>query len=377
MTKPQGNGLAGVGARREDLRGLTVPGGGIDDGTAVRGETREVDPAAPEGELLEGGGGADSRWRGRPRGPPRPRPGRQGPRCALSGRGAGARPRGSSATIPRDPAAVVGEARRASSAKERSCADWKRSSRSLRKHRRTTCSRGAGTGPAGATISGGSRVSRRGQGVGTGVGEEGPRSRHHLVEHRAHGEEVRPRVDRLAARLLRRQIAEGAYEDAGSGEGFARSGQRPGARPVGAGELGDPEIEDLEVPAVPGHEQVFRLQVAMHDPVRVRGGQPLADLDRELEGLARGDGPALEALPQGQPLEDLGDHEEGAHSRRPCRRGTRCWDGSGRPGPGPPAGSASGRRGFAGAGGDDLDRHVALEAVVARPIDLGHAARSR
>ena len=55
---------------------------------------------------------------------------------------------------------------------------------------------------------------------------------------------------------------------------------------LGRVELGDAEVENLD-PPVARDEQVVGLQVAMDDALVVRGGEPLRDLARVVDGFAR------------------------------------------------------------------------------------------
>ena len=74
-----------------------------------------------------------------------------------------------------------------------------------------------------------------------------------------------------------------------------RDCRRVGRR-IAVGQLRDAEIEDLD-PAVPGDEQVLRLDVAVDDAALVRGGQAARDLDRRTRrpGRTATDGPASSA----------------------------------------------------------------------------------
>ena len=71
-------------------------------------------------------------------------------------------------------------------------------------------------------------------------------------------------------------------------------------------QLGDPKIEDLQPPIV-GEEEVLRLQIAVDDPLRMRGGETVGKLARELERLGRHHRPAREHRAQRRALEQLAD----------------------------------------------------------------------
>jgi hypothetical protein len=57
---------------------------------------------------------------------------------------------------------------------------------------------------------------------------------------------------------------------------------------VGLQRLGEAEVEDLH-PRLAGDHQVARLQVPMDDVALVCGGEPLGDLDRDVEEFAQRD----------------------------------------------------------------------------------------
>jgi hypothetical protein len=73
-------------------------------------------------------------------------------------------------------------------------------------------------------------------------------------------------------------------------------------------QLGQPKVEDLEL-AIPGHEKILGLEIAMDDAVIVGGGKPMSDRDRDLHRFADGQGPRGQALAQCVPFEDLRDEE--------------------------------------------------------------------
>jgi hypothetical protein len=123
-----------------------------------------------------------------------------------------------------------------------------------------------------------------------------------------------------------------------------------------------------------GDEQVIRLHVAMDDAERVRGGETLRRLPRELDGFRRRQGAALQSRAQRLPFQQL------AHEIRRAVVNTHVVNGedvgvvqlAGRarflleavhaPGVGPQSAR------------DQLDRDVPAETRVARAIDLAHAA---
>ena len=68
--------------------------------------------------------------------------------------------------------------------------------------------------------------------------------------------------------------------------------------------LGEAEVEDLD-DAVPGDHQVLGLQVPVHDPARVGGGQALGDLGGDLERLLERRRSAVEQLAHGLSVDEL------------------------------------------------------------------------
>ena len=102
----------------------------------------------------------------------------------------------------------------------------------------------------------------------------------HLVHDRAERVDVAASVSGPAGRLLGRHVF-------GRPHRHARARQPAFARGFGLGGLRDAEVEDLDHVgrAIAGdQEHVLRLQIAMHDPLRVRGGERAADLGRDPEG---------------------------------------------------------------------------------------------
>ena len=90
-------------------------------------------------------------------------------------------------------------------------------------------------------------------------------------------------------------------------------------RLLGVRQLGEAEVEDLH-PAVLRDEKVLRLQVPVDDPLLVRGGQAVRDLQRVVDRLARRQLPARERRPQRLSFQQLADDVGRAVVRTRCRR---------------------------------------------------------
>ncbi len=191
------------------------------------------------------------------------------------------------------------------------------------------------------------------------------------VEHRAQPVDVRGRVGLAAAGDLGRGPLRCAHRP-------AVGGQRCAA--LGAGQLGQPEVEHLDelslAAAQRGHEQVLRLDVAVHDAARVRLGQRLGRLPDQARRAHRLERPVLrDDGVQVAPVEQLhrvvpepvvgGAVVEHAHGVRVPELGG---------GPHLALEAGDGRGVAARLRAQDLDRHVALERVVMRGPHLTHAA---
>ena len=127
------------------------------------------------------------------------------------------------------------------------------------------------------------------------------------------------------------------------------------------------EVEDLR-PPLAGHHDVFRLQVAVRDPGRVRRRQSVGDLGRNVDGFSKAEARA----PEGFPVHQLGneivlpDVVEGDDVGM-VERGDR-------------AGFLLEAPAAIGVGGElrrqGLQGHLPAEPRVARPVHLAHAARA-
>ena len=125
----------------------------------------------------------------------------------------------------------------------------------------------------------------------------------HLVEHAAEREDIGATVDCGSASLLRRHISNGPNHAAWNGGG--RSLGRTEVR-CGIDEPRHAEVEDLDrIPA--RQEQVFRLDVAVHDTGEVRGAEAARGLDGDVERLAECNRTEREPMPQRRSVEQLRD----------------------------------------------------------------------
>jgi hypothetical protein len=123
---------------------------------------------------------------------------------------------------------------------------------------------------------------------------EGADTRSHLVEDDAERPEIRPRIDGVPACLLGRHVRGGAHR-------HTRVGEDRGSRDIARrGHLGhgcrQAEIQNLHLPAR-RDENVCGLEIAVDDPRRVRRGQPLGNLRRDVQQrLGAGDTPERHAV---------------------------------------------------------------------------------
>ena len=185
-----------------------------------------------------------------------------------------------------------------------------------------------------------------------------------LVEDAAERVDVRLLVDRLAARLLGRDVVAGSHD---------RAGDR---HPVDVERMGDAEVGYLRA-AVGVDQDVLGLDVAVDEPVLVRKREPAGDLERELDRLAWVKGTFLvEELLQVHPVDVFEDDELptvllAAVDHRDDVRMSELRD----------------RASLAAEAFDvgvvarellveDLQRNGAFEQLVVRPIDARHATRA-
>ena len=131
------------------------------------------------------------------------------------------------------------------------------------------------------------------------------RARRHLVDHDAEGKEIRPLVGLVSPGLFRRHVGHRAEHD-------------PGRRPVGVGDLGGHRgIGGLGLEAVScqteveqpgtalGQRDVGGFEVAVDDPLPVRGVEGIGDLDGNPDRLVDGQRALREPLGQRVALQVL------------------------------------------------------------------------
>jgi hypothetical protein len=127
---------------------------------------------------------------------------------------------------------------------------------------------------------------------------EGPLPRQHLVDYGAEGKDVGPRVGILAFELLWRHVRHGADDGALGRESRRHGRQARGALKARRGGPREAEVQQLR--PVPGQHDVARLEIAMDDPLPMRGGQRVCNVDRDCQGLIERQASLLE--PRGQRL---------------------------------------------------------------------------
>ena len=213
------------------------------------------------------------------------------------------------------------------------------------------------------------------------LAREGQRARRHLVEDRPEREEVRARVRELPARLLGGHVRHRAHRRAGRrevvlGPDGLEAGDGPVGAPARALDPGEAEVQDLHLPARV-HEDVRRLDVAVHDAPGVRRLEGVGDLDAHGEQVLQVERRtprhhlcerlAFEQLHDDEVLPlVLLDREDRADAGMVQRRGGARL-----------ALEALERRSVLGElGGQELQRDAAAEARVLRLVDDAHPAAS-
>ena len=197
------------------------------------------------------------------------------------------------------------------------------------------------------------------------AGEDAPAGQG-LVEQRPRGEEVGPRVDRVAEDLLGRHVARRSHDEAGSRELSARVGARDGL----AGRLVR-EAEVDESPAVRGEEEVRRLHVAVDDARVVQRGEGLEQVEGQRDRLFGGQRPALQPRRQGLAGEQL--HDDVGLGVVLADLVDRAEVRVAHPGGGPRLAQEAAARRVVGAL-QDLERDVPAERLVLGEVHSAHAA---
>ncbi len=135
------------------------------------------------------------------------------------------------------------------------------------------------------------------------------------------------------------------------------------------------EVENLH-PAVPRDKEVLGLQVPVDDAFLVRRGQTVRDLDRIVDRLARGESSGGDPASQRFPFQELCDDVRRAIVRADVvdRRDVGVVERPGRTRL--VLETTESIRILRERRRQNLDRDVAPEPRVARPVDLSHAARA-
>ena len=208
-----------------------------------------------------------------------------------------------------------------------------------------------------------------------GASRKCPPPRGHLVEHRTEGEQVGPRIDGAAERLLGRHVCDGSDRETGAREKGPRVDSRGVIRRAEGPlvDLRQTEIKDLRRAPV-GDEDVARLDVPVDDRPRMGRLEGFEDLTCEIEQALGRHGAPADHLLQGLARQQLHDDEvqplvlpdvvDRADVRMIQSRGGAGF-----------AAESVQRCGIApGALGQDFQGHLAAQARVPRPVDLSHAA---
>ncbi len=193
--------------------------------------------------------------------------------------------------------------------------------------------------------------------------------RQELVRHHPEREDVRPVVHRQPAHLLRGHVRHRPQDLPRPRGRRLRHLPAPARQPVQL--LRQAEVQELH-PPVRRHEQVLRLHVPVHDPLRVRRLQPVRRLGQEEEDLPLRRGPARQQLPQRLAVQKLRDDVRHALVRAHVedRQDVRVAEG----GDGPRL-ALEPRQPLGVAGhllGQDLDRDLAPQTRVPRSVHLAH-----
>src|ERR1700676_1641755 len=181
-----------------------------------------------------------------------------------------------------------------------------------------------------------------------------------LMEHHAESENVGALVGVLAAGLLGGHVGGGAEDHAGFGHAHGQRGRMLGARTGSGSHFGESEVEYF-YSAVGFDLDVGRLEVAVRDASFVRGFERVGDLVGDAESGVERHRPfgrlALDILH----YQVIGADVVNLADIRMIERG----DGFG-----------FALEALRELGGGNLDSYVAIQARIARAVDLAHAARA-
>ena len=186
-----------------------------------------------------------------------------------------------------------------------------------------------------------------------------------LVEEHAQGEKIGAVVDPVAADLLGRHGMGRPHEHPGRGQGTIVLLVVP---PKGARQA---EIEDLGM-AARRHHHVLGLEIAMEQPLGMGVAEPVGNLARDIDDLHQAELAVGDELGQGTALDELHDNAitvvllENVEDLDDRRMGQP------RHGASFTAEALALLSGDLAVGAHPLDRHVALEALVPRLVDLTH-----
>ena len=188
------------------------------------------------------------------------------------------------------------------------------------------------------------------------------------MHHHAKREQICARVHRAAGDLLRSHVPNGAQHR-------TERGHRRFLGVDGLDRLGEAEVEDLHH-AIAGHEEVFRLQIAVHDVPVVGRSKAACRLDPEVDDGSLGELSSADEIPNGTATQKLGDeiqgvavfsHVEQRHDVRVRERRDRA---------GLFRETLASRLIVGQMGRQHLDGHLTIESAVAGPIDGAHATRA-
>ncbi len=209
--------------------------------------------------------------------------------------------------------------------------------------------------------------------AGVGGLDEGGGARDRLVEDGAHGPEVGAVIDvGRALDLLGRHVKRCPQHGAVAGERID-----PGASVLAGGELGQAEVDDLDVEALllaRDEEEVLRLEVPVDDAGGVRPAETPQGVGGDRQGVRRGEATASEAGGEVLSLEELHD-EEGVAGLGLA--GVENLDDVGAVHGGDGARlavEAGPGRGVVLADEHELERHALADGDVLRLVDAAHAA---